>query len=283
MKKALTLLLLLPFAALLQGCGDDAAPAEASKPECQIIGTIVRQAGFQDAGSDYIYKNNNLITLTGWYNKNFIYAGDSIINDVPASKYREIAFVENGKIVRHNTILNYGTGTHTEIRKNGKLTYSGDRLTKITYDNAEYKFTGNNNIPVIVPGIKSEISYSYDGSGSVDKAEFTRFPSDGSVASPYKTVIVTYSDKAMNSSGNVAYPILRYHLCHSDLIGFYTQLKMYNKVPVNMTYTDVSLNPPIGAVNFAFTSTLDNEGNVSTIEQISGTRILNFSFTYKCP
>jgi hypothetical protein len=220
--------------------------------------------------------------MSGWFEYNFRYAGDSVNYTSVDNTRKEVAFFEGTKVVRHNVILNIGTGTRTEIRRFGTLVYNGSQLTKITYKTYEYKFTGSSTVPVITATNPLDYNYKYDANGNVTNVENVVNPTGGGVGSSYKTLILSYSTQKLPNSATVPFYFLRQELFNSYLLGFTTQLKMYNNIPGTFGLTDRSFSPARVRA-YTYTPTTDVKGNISKIVEISGTRTLTYDFTYKCP
>lgn len=281
MKKALRLLLLLPIG-LFSGCGEDAAPAEETI-DCQASQIILSAPGFQPATITIGLNGNKVLSVNGGgLSLAFTHAGDSITTIDGTRK--EVAFIEGGKVVRHEyKPANPGTGARTENRELGTFTYNGSQLTKVTYKNYNFTFGASNNSLATTQLNSTEYTFKYDASGNLTGVDHTLIPvSGGSVPNAYKTMLLEYSNNAMPKSATVPLFGINYQIFESYLLGFNTQLRLYNKIPSKFGYTDRSQNPVLVRA-YTYNSTLDAKGNVTKLVEISTSRTTTFDLTYKCP
>lgn len=281
MKKALRLLLLLPLG-LFSGCGEDAAPA-VETIDCQASQIVLSATGFQPSTINIGLNGNKITSVNGGgLTLSFTHAGDSITTISGTTK--EVAFIEGGKVVRHEyKPANPGKGARTENRLLGTFTYSGSQLTKVTYKNYNFTFGATNNSLTTVQLNSTEYTFKYDGSGNLTGVDHTLIPvGGGAVPNAYKTMLLEYSNNAMPKSATVPLFSINTQIFESYLLGFTTQLRLFNKIPSKFGYTDRSQNP-VEVRAFTYNSTLDAKGNISKLVEISSSRTTTSELTYKCP
>ncbi len=281
MKKALRLLLFVPLA-LFCGCGDDPAPA-GETIDCQASQFILSASGFQPSTVTVGLNGNKITSINGaGLAIAFTHAGDSVT--YISNNRKEVAFSEGGKVVRHEIKpANPGTGARIENRILGTFVYNGSQLTKVVYKNYNFSFGPTNNSISTTQLNSTEYTFKYDASGNLTAVDHTLIPAGGgAVPNAYKTMLLTYTNKAMPRSGTVPFFNAYTEIFESYVLAFNTQIKLFKNIPATFGYTDRSQNPvQVGA--FTYTPTVDAAGNITKLLEVTTSRTFTYDYTYKCP